>query len=266
MDKDLLLQKMMLLPEPTTGLKPPHWEYWRHDLWQRIVKGENPNGFMGWPCVFHTMLVNHWKDAVDWEFKQLDIKWEKALNAPPMFYPFDFYADTHYSMNLIHQAYHLQRWEEATGRDITKLKVIVEFGGGYGAMALLCKRMGFDGRYFIYDFPEFCLLQQYVLSKFAWKKVAYCVDRVRKVPKRADLLIALYSLSETPYEKRGEFLQRVGFDSCLFLYTGKWADDLSNTEFFSEVGMFASMDHWHHTELTHLPDKNNWYDIGWKDA
>jgi hypothetical protein len=132
----------------------------------------------------------------------------------PHFAPDTYSNNTQYSMNLIHQAYHLTQWEQATGKRIEHLNTIVEFGAGYGAMALLCRRLGFEGQYIIYDLPEFSLLQEYYLSQFGM------IDKMEwnpaEKPKDADLFMALYSISEVPFEDRPGLMVKA--DSYLFLY------------------------------------------------
>lgn len=257
MNTDQFRQAMAKLPEPKTTLKPPYWEAWRLDLWQR-ARSQDPTQFWEWPCVFHTMLVNHWPFQIDYELSQLDLnRWQYALQVSH-FGPDDYAAGTRYSMNLIHQAYHLTQWERATGKRIETLETIVEFGGGYGAMALLCRRMGFEGKYVIYDLPEFSLLQGYYLSQFGM------LDKTewnpKKKPKDVDLFMALYSLSEVEPEKRLDFLLQA--KSYLFLYSGQW-EKWNNANYFQDTIPAIAPKSWQHTEIGHLPDRNNWYSIGW---
>lgn len=251
---------MAALPKPETDKRPPYWEAWRLDLWHR-AQDQDPTHFWEWPCIYHTMLVSHWPFQMDYELSQLDLsRWQYALQVPH-FGPDDYSTGTRYSMNLIHQAYHLTQWERATGKRIEQLETIVEFGGGYGAMALLCKRMGFEGKYVIYDLPEFSLLQEYYLSQFGMlDKVEWNPDYIPS----PDLFMALYSLSEVPKEDRAEFLLLA--KSYLFLYSGKW-EGWDNVDYFQKfvpsLPPHLKQLNWQHTEITHLPDRNNWYSIGW---
>jgi len=250
---------MMELPEPKTARKPPYWEYWRHELWQHVVDGADPQGFMGWPCIYHTMLVNHWKDAVAVEFEAVrgNARWLAAIIMPEVGQPPDFHNWTVFSRNLIHQAYHLSRWEAVTGRHIEDLNTIVEFGGGYGAMALVARRAGFQGTYVIYDLPEFTLLQQWFLSRVSVQGVEWPEDIE---PIEADLLIGLYSLSETPMDVRQMVLDSVTAQSFLFLYSATW-EHYDNSAWFRSLNLTPRF--WHHEEIEHLPDRGNWYTIGW---
>jgi hypothetical protein len=264
MDANQFAYRMSQLPKPETTLKPPFWDAWRLNLWQHVTNGDNPKRFWEWSCVYHTMLVNHWTQAIQYEFSQLTEGYHNPVLVPH-FGPDDYFStsnfSTQFSMNLIHQAYHIQQWEQASGKRINQLDTIVEFGGGYGAMALLCHRLGFGGKYIIYDLPEFSLLQEYYLSQFG------LLDKVswnpKRKPKDVDLLMALYSLSEVEPSKRDALIVRA--NSYLFLYSGQW-EQWNNVEWFKQFAMATSMAkdfNWQHIELGHLPDLQNWYSIGW---
>lgn len=263
MDAEGFKRAMARLPEPVTELQPPYWEHWRHDLYKRVLT-EDVTQFWEWPCIYHCMLVEHWQGPVAYELAHLDSRYWDAV-ALPRFGPGDgiLMADGYLSRNMIHQAYHIQQWENATGQRIAALDTIIEFGSGYGAMALLCHRLGFDGRYVIYDLPEFSLLQEYYLSHFG------LLDKVtwnpKKKPKDVDLFMALYSLSEIEPGERMRYLPSV-VDSYLFLYSGQW-EKWNNVEWFQKElpSKWRQNDkvQWQHTELAHLPDGNNWYTLGW---
>jgi hypothetical protein len=271
MDAAQFKQQMAALPKPVTAKKPPFWEAWRLVLYDWILAND-PAEFWKCPAVYHTMLTLHWPFQMDYELSQLDLnrtppgtpkgRWQYALQVPH-FGPDDYSTGTRYSMNLIHQAYHLTQWERVTGRRIEQLDTIVEFGGGYGAMALLCRRMGFEGKYVIYDLPEFSLLQEYYLSQFGM------LDKTewnpKKKPKDVDLFMALYSLSEVEPGERMRYLPSV-VDSYLFLYSGQW-EKWNNVEWFQKElpSKWRQNDkvEWQHTEIAHLPDRNNWYSLGW---
>lgn len=249
-------QQMSQLPEPKTDLTPPRWEFWRHQLW-RLAQVDEVEKFPLWPCVYHTMLQNHWPNSIRYELSNLE-GWRDEIVAPAIG-PVDYLDDFAYSMNLIHQAYHLQQWERATGRRIEDLSSIVEFGGGYGAMCLLCRRLGFKGRYVIYDLPEFSLLQQWYLSQneveAEWPKGG------KYAPDNVDLFMALYSVSEVEPKFRDAYI--IPAKSYLFLYSGQW-EQWNNVEYFQQdFPLLGHCANWRHTELSHLPDRNNWYSLGW---
>lgn len=257
MDIAQLKSKILELPEPITEKLPPYWEYWRWALYKHL-RDDDPSQFPHWPCIYHTMTVSHWPGPVAWELGELNIM---RFNHPilmPHFGPKDYLKDTQYSLNLIHQAYHIQQWENATGKDIRTLDTIVEFGGGYGAMCLLAHRLGFEGKYIIYDLPEFSLLQEYYLSQFGL--LANVTWNPKEQPKDVDLFMALYSISEVPMNERDELMVKA--KSYLFLYSGLW-EGWKNVDYFQlDFPTLGYCANWKHEELKHLPDAQNWYSIG----
>jgi hypothetical protein len=254
-----LRDAMRKLPEPVTDLSPPFWEYWRHELWQHVVTGEDPFTFPSWPCVYHTMLVNHWKEYVAVEFEYLAqnlSRWESAILATGPEKPKDYFRDTLYSRNLIHQAYHIARWEDATGKRIEECDTILEFGGGYGAMALVVHRLGFNGKYTIIDSPEFSLLQQFYLANASVNGVSFN----EADSSESDLMIACYSLSEVDLEQRDEFLERQQAASYLFLYSAKFVN-YDNAAYFQRTMPPRGANRWTHAPIEHLPPAS-WYTFG----
>lgn len=273
MNADQFRHEMRQLPEPVTDKKPPYWEAWRHQLWQHVTKGDDPKNFLGWPCIFHTMCQAHWPDSIRYELKELITGsledydyWIQAVTMPHFYHSSDFQPGTDFSMNQIHQCYHLKQWQEFTGWKVAGLDRIVEFGGGYGAMALACHRLGFRGEYIIYDLPEFRLLQQYYLSQMGvpvthWDSIPEPIRESRLDMVKADLIIGIYSLSECETDLRYEFLKSTFADSYLFLYSGKW-EEYDNVDFFQKIFPEFILHKWQHTELTHLPDRYNFYSVG----
>lgn len=242
-----LAAEMAKLPEPITDKQPPYWQFWRHQLW-RLAQVDDPAKFELWPCVYHCMLVNHWPDAVTYERLIIGdfLPFEQNEPTPAQY------------KNLIHQAYHLWKWQQVTGRRVADLSTIVEFGGGYGAMALLCHRLGFRGRYVIYDLPEFSLLQQWYLEQHGVK----AEWNPKRKPKGVDLFMALYSLSEVPFEDRPKF--EIEASSYLFLYSGLW-EGWNNVDYYQRQWPLMRPGYsWWSEELRHLPDAGNHYTIGWK--
>lgn len=121
------------------------------------------------------------------------------------------------SGNLIHQLYHLKQWLDRSGKTVDQLSSIVEVGAGYGAMALICHRLGFEGRYYIIDLPELEHIQAYYLgqtipearSHIHWLQPSSSV-------KSCDLFIACHSIGEMPIVVRERLLSQVQADAYLF--------------------------------------------------
>lgn len=260
MDANEFKERMAQLPEPITEQKPPYWSYWRWELWN-LAQVEDVSKFYEWPCIRHTMLVQHWIDAITHEWQQLGTRFSKAAHLGGILtFSEDSFRRGFFKMpltnNLIHQAYHIQQWEQVTGKHIEGLDTIVEFGGGYGAMRLLCHELGFRGKYIIFDLPEFALLQEYYLGQFSGVETIW--NPRRHKTRNTDLFIALYSLSEVEPNERAQYLPAAS--SFLFLYSGQW-EAWDNVAWFRNFAMSTPLE-WKHMEIEHLPDRQNWYSIG----
>lgn len=262
MNPNELREKMAALPEPKTDKQPPYWEHWRHQLWQHVVTEQrNPFELLGWPEVYHTMLQNHWLGIPAEEIKALPVHWREQLVAPAGFYPPDYLPGTTYSANLVHQAYNLLIWQQWTGRNLAELETIVEIGGGYGALALVARRLGFTGRYLIYDLPEFLLLQEFFLSNNG-VTVEYATfkpdkpNAKKKQRLQSDLLVGCYSLSEMDESVRDAFLAQHPAHSYLFLYSSSF-EQYDNAAYFR--GRLPQTVFW---EFRPAPIPQSFYAIG----
>jgi hypothetical protein len=178
--------------------------FWGHRQLELIghILTEPVDNFLLWPEVASTMFVGDCgivlhefyalQAAPDWSLWREIIRESGFGGAPRL--PYAEYT----SGNLVHQAYHLMRWQNATGRRVSDLNTIVEIGGGYGALAMLARRAGFAGRYVIIDLPTFGLLQKYYLAESNVEaEWAAPGDKMT-----ADLAVGLWSLSEmTPTDQ-----------------------------------------------------------------
>jgi hypothetical protein len=235
---------MAALPEPPADSRPPYWNFWRNNLWH-MAQIEPAENFWHWPAVRHTMTVQHVPIGDQLAYLQQDrARWMPVVG--------DHHE--HHSRNLIHQAYHLKVWEDTTGQRVDRLGTILEFGGGYGAMADLCRRLGFVGRYVIVDLPEFMLLQAYFLAGrgVVFEHVAEPID--------CDLFIAVYSLSETDPAYRAQFLAHLDAASYLLLYSGRFAE-YDNADWAQRLAAARPGYRWQDEQFPGRPDN---YLIGWK--
>ena len=274
-----LAAEMAKLPKPETEKRPPEWAYWRLDLWRRAQQDE-PHDFTQWPSVYHTMLVNQWPAQIEIERRYVTERIGHSAIASMLTPVHDYFDFGSLARNYVHQAYHILRWQEATGLNIADMGSIYEFGGGYGAMALVCNRLGFKGEYHIYDLPEFALLQQWYLGECGVNNVEWVKsDSYGDV----DLLIACYSLSETDFNERDRILVAWPANSYLFLYSNKF-EQYDNIAYFQRPDygkdyatkplnppdtMMAVWEkhprcRWQHSHIEHLPPES-WYTWGWRN-
>lgn len=183
------------------------WDWHRYTLRKNIEK-DNIERFLNWSTIQATMFVG---DApyIKGEYGTIkdNGRLMSALEEDNFGSPLRLPWLLQTSGNMVHQAYRVSRWELLTGKRIDQLKCIVEFGGGYGAMARLISRLGFVGQYIIYDLPEFSLLQQYYLSNVGVEFEPRVVTELEFAapPPEADLFIALNSIDESPEALQKKF-------------------------------------------------------------
>jgi len=221
------------------------------------------NDFINWTVIKLTIFtddqglltskqVDFLKSSLEWEPRIRPALVESPVGNPPFsrIYPPS-------SAGRIRQAYILKRYELEFGCNIEECDLIVEFGGGYGAMALLACKYGFSGKYIIIDNEPMSSLQAWYLSENAGP-VHYGTDigeepgiyfaglsdydTIETAVKNAErpIFLANWSLSETPADLRMrtmEWLARCGFQALGITYQGHFGMD--NTAFFtSEASRF----------------------------
>lgn len=242
------------------------WESHCRNLQSHILTAD-PRQFLMWPEVRYTMFIAHagfirkelrfLQSLTDWHSR-----WQPALVENSIGSPARYVWAPKSSANLIHHAYQIALWEKETSSSISDMGSIVEFGGGYGSMCRLAWRLGFRGQYTIYDLEPFVSLQQYYLASigvpqkgagksdigFSCTTSMEAVNQNLSVESRENLLIATWSLSESPLAVRDRFrpiVQRC--DNLLISYQGHF-DDIDNIKYFEEL-----LHHRHGTDSVSTP-------------
>jgi hypothetical protein len=218
------------------------------------IRWFDPRNFLEWGVITSTMfLKNAQKDCLaEMQKSAAWPVWETAIKEDEFGKPaIDPAAKT--SGTLVAHAYHLYRMRESTEIDYKNLETIVEFGGGYGSMCRLVRKLGFVGNYIIYDLPEFSALQKFYLrgigsdaadmKNFSGIRGGNILlsdeEDVKKVlAAESDgkkLFIATWSISESPVEQREIFFEIInGFDYFLFGYQDKF-DGIDNIGYFKDL-------------------------------
>src|SRR5512146_1557394 len=144
---------------------------------------------------------------------------QQSLTESPVGRPL---VNPHYPLSsplLVQHGYHLVRLLEATHLDLSALRLVVDFGAGYGSFFRLLRNLEYRERYIIWDLPVMCALQRFYLRNvfptalagqppcnLEWLAsgdpaapaavVRYCAER------QPSLFIATWSLSATPLAVR----------------------------------------------------------------
>ena len=144
--------------------------------------------------------------------------WKKLINENIVGNPLCFFFLKKFSGNKIFQAFHLMKFSNYSKNFLKDYDLILEFGGGYGNMAMNFYNINKNSKYIIFDLYEVNLLQYYYLTKNKIscsfnpnsksnvilindkKKLNDYLNSTNKNLKK--LLIANWSISETPIKLR----------------------------------------------------------------
>lgn len=251
---DSLKREVHILPDlpNSSSAAQQAWIQNREKI-RKFLLHEDPRAFFTCDALIDTMIVSNAKYTSNelallkqepaWQFR-----WKSALEeshglkpAPHPLFPLS-------SGNTIHHAFHIAVFEEKTRFMIQDAKVIVEFGGGYGNMCRLIHKLGFNGKYFIFDLPELSLLQQFYLkvnglnvrTELDDGNGIFCLADIDQFlafggEMSIDVFLATWSLSETPLELREKFHSFIKKSShCLFAYQEVF-EDVNNLQYFAAL-------------------------------
>ena len=168
-----LVEKAIMLPEVPNWEEKTHWGNYRNAMRDHFLNND-PIDILCWSTVSATMFVGQnnitlaevetLKKSLRWEHYATTALMEDNFGEPPRMCELAYTSG-----NLIHQTHHLMQWEKTTGLHLEDMGSIIEFGGGYGAMCAIARRMGFEGKYTLVDLPEMTLLQEYYLSNLGFE-------------------------------------------------------------------------------------------------
>lgn len=237
------------------------WDNYRRSLRQHFETDEIDN-FLQWSTVQATMFVGN-APYIDREYDCLlgcnhHYRWERAIKETWVGNPTPFNHFT--SGNLIHQAYHLKQWLDRTRQKLSEIVTIVEVGAGYGAMALIARRLGFAGQYVIFDLPELVTIQQYYLDRNGimaiWAELL--ANGLATASLSCDLFIASHSLGEMPITERERLLSQVAAREYLFASSYEY-EGVDNQKWFQQFAGMMGRD-W--VFYPHKYQENAFYMVG----
>lgn len=246
------------------------WIMFKNSIRQHALT-EDARTFISWPPVRHNM---HYVPSLpELAFVKKNSLWpafEQAL-ATKSVANIPFFAMPTANENGVRQAFHLANLLEATGVKIEDVGQIFEFGGGYGSMCLLVSRLGFKGRYAIFDWPELSALQKYYLSmeRADLSRVRF-LNKVSDISSSIDkqcrtLIIGTWSLSECSVELRESIFKEVNPDLYLISYQKRFSN-IDNEAYFTQLQASRPDIHWKKVPITYIPSEKNRYIFGVKKA
>jgi hypothetical protein len=128
-----------------------------------------PYDFLRNPTIMGTMFVTRGGNWLKKELKYLEktlpeSKLRQLLQEDYAGKPLLLNAKYLTSHNTIHHLYHLIRFSSTTNCELDELSNVVEWGGGYGNMAKIFRRLNKSATYTIIDTPLFSCLQWLYLA------------------------------------------------------------------------------------------------------
>jgi len=176
--------------------------------------------------------------------------WKKLLTENNIGNPLRFFFFKFTSGNKIFQTFHIKFFANVINKSLTDFDFILEFGGGYGNMAQTFNKINKNTKYVIFDLLEVNLLQYYYLKKnginvsinkdnksnvilvnslIALKKLL-----LKYQSKKNSLLIANWSISETPLKFRSKFSFIYDFFYYQFIAYQKNFEGIDNVTYFKK--------------------------------
>src|SRR5262245_7791775 len=217
---------MSALAEAETG----YWTDQRAALRELLAKGDRDR-FLHWHPVVDAMFfeppaeeLDYLKTLPDWPSIRTLLK-DPGVGGGAV----DPVLGT--NGNIVHHAYSMFRFEQATGHSVLHDDRILEVGGGYGNFCRLVLERGFAGRYVIYDLPETLQLQQWYLGRTLREDQLSRVEFVTSLPEGADTIIGLWSISEVPLELRDR-IKALKPDHFLIGYQHNFSG-IANADYFA---------------------------------
>ena len=143
--------------------------------------------------------------------------YKKLINEDIVGNPIRYFLYPDSSGNRINHVYHLNVLSRELNINLTDIKKVFEFGGGYGCMARIFSKLNKKIKYTCFDTHNVNLLQFYYLKHnnldvgFSKKNDFFLNSNLKKVNKTYEtklksLFIANWSLSETPKKFRKNFI------------------------------------------------------------
>jgi hypothetical protein len=140
------------------------------------------------------------------------------------------------SANRAHQTFMWRRWASLSGvgpraATLSTLRTIVDFGAGYGGLARTAERLGFRGRYVLFDLPAQTALQRFYLESLGlpvrgetewpkhdfgfwcvsdWSVVRRMLAALPRDPERTLFVNSYGGVTESTLRARAEYFGRLG--------------------------------------------------------
>ena len=172
--------------------------------------------------------------------------YKKLINEDTVGNPIRYFLYPDSSGNRINHVYHLHILSRELNINLTDIKKVFEFGGGYGCMARIFSKLNQKIKYTCFDTHCVNLLQFYYLKHnnldvgFSKKNNFFLNSNLKKVKethksKLKSLFIANWSLSETPNKFRKNFVSIIKKNEFILISFQEKFEDIDNLKYFNNL-------------------------------
>jgi hypothetical protein len=256
------------LPTPSTSPAEKKWINFKNEFRQHIL-GDDPRNFLDWDVIRNTMAgtlnrrdFNMLSQLPFWA------EWSKKIETLPLVNQQPYFKFLLTDDKTMTQLYNLAQLKIHTNAQVSDMDYIIEFGGGYGSMCAAIHALGFKGRYILFDWPEFLLLQEFYskLHLIDISKVSF-IHTLSELQKNTaqlggkGLLIATWSLSEVSEKLRKTFLESIHPTHYLIAYQQSFGG-INNQEYFNTFSREHPHINWTDIPINNIPGKGNRFLLG----
>lgn len=178
--------------------------------------------------------------------------WSKIINEQKIGSPIPYFLYPKSSGNRIHETFNLKMLVDLNEKK-KNFKNIIEFGGGYGCLCNLIKKIYNINYYIIYDLPEVNLLQYYYLKKLNYNvyldqiqlkrtNTIYLfsdIIKLKKFLKNSNfnnyMFLSNWGFSEVPTILRKKFNSIIIKSKITFIAFQKNFETVNNFNYFSKI-------------------------------
>ena len=211
-----------------------------------LLKSGNLNSFLREDFI-QKMFFLHNRLFVFYELLELkkDKKWKLYKNLiieDDIGDPIRYFLYIQSSGNRINHAYHLKILSDHIKINLSKIREVFEFGGGYGCMARIFTKINKSVNYTIFDTQIVNFIQFYYLKSLNLK-VGFNQNKIKLVHKqnynkrkiKNSLFIANWSISETPLTFRKKFIKEILRREFFLISFQEKFENVDNLKYFLQL-------------------------------
>ena len=180
------------------------------------------------------------KNSKKWPF------YKKLIQEDSIGNPIRYFLYQNSSGNKINHVYHLSILFNELNINLSRIRKVFEFGGGYGCMARIFSKINQEIKYTCFDTHYVNLLQYYYLKHnnldagFSKKNNYTLISNLKTINNNYEtnlksLFIANWSLSETPISFRKNFLTIIEKSDVILICFQETFEDIDNLKYFNQL-------------------------------